>query len=160
MKRTIVVFATLLLGLAAAAQAQGDGTCSSAGLASRWGYTFTGAVILPTGVVPAGSVGRFTVDAAGNLSGTQTSSLGGSVGEDTLTGTVAVNSDCTGTATVRIYSQSGDLLRAAVLALVFVDNSREFRAIFKSLVLANGTSLLAVITMNGKQLAPGRGNQQ
>jgi hypothetical protein len=156
----IVSFATLLMSLAAIAQAQPDGTCSSARLAGAWGYTYTGALILPTGAVPAGSVGRFTVDAAGNLSGTQTSSVGGSVGEDTIAGSVAVNSDCTGTATVRIYSSSGTLLRTAVLALVFVDNAREFRAIFQSLVLANGTNVPAVMTMDGKKLIPGRGNEQ
>lgn len=154
----IVFFAMLLASLAMVAQAQGDGICSSDRLAGAWGYTYTGALILPTGAVPAASVGRFTVDAPGNLSGTQTSSVGGSVSEDTIAGTVAVNSDCTGTATVRIYSPSGTLLRTAVLALVFVDNAREFRAIFQSLVLANGTNVPAVITMDGKKLIPGRGN--
>src|ERR1700730_1327265 len=48
--------------------------CSLAGTAGRWGYTYTGTIVLPTGGLPVAAVGRFTLEADGNLSGTQTRS--------------------------------------------------------------------------------------
>lgn len=161
MKRNIVrtiFFTTLSLSLAAVAPAQDDGACSNARVVGTWGYTYTGTLILPTGAVPAASVGRFTLDTAGNFSGTQASSLGGNVGQDTLKGSASVNGDCTGTLTLRIYDPSGNLLRTAVLAFVVVDNAKEIRGIFTSLVLPAGTSLPTIITANGKKLSSDRGN--
>jgi hypothetical protein len=158
--RRIFFFATLLLSLAALARGRDDGICSNAVVAGTWGYTETGTLILSTGAVPFAAVGRYTLDGAGNFSATQTSSLGGSVGENTLKGTATVNSQCTGTLTVDVFDQSGNLLRTAVLALVYVDNAREVRAIVTSLVLANDTALPPVITFNAKKLFPYRGNDQ
>jgi len=152
--RMISFFAALLLGLAAVASAQDDGTCSLAGPAGQWGYTWTGTIILPTGPVPAAAVGRATLDAKGNISATQTSIVGGKVSEDTLKGIFTVNSDCTGTQTVSVYDKSGNLLRTAVGATVSVDNGRESRATMTSLVQPNGTSLPTVITMNAKKQFP------
>ena len=81
MKRNVVwtnyLLATLMLGLAAGASAQVPRTCSLAGVAGEWGPTLTGTVILPTGPVPFAAVERLTIDAAGNVSGTQTGSAGG-----------------------------------------------------------------------------------
>jgi hypothetical protein len=139
-------FVTPLLALATIAPAQNGGACSNARVAGTWGYTYTGTLILPSGGVPTASVGRFTLDAAGNFSGTQASSLGGNVGKDTLKGSADVMSDCTGTLTLYIYDQSGNLLRTAVLAFVVVDNAKEIRGIFTSLVLPIGEAR-AVITV-------------
>jgi hypothetical protein len=155
-----IFFATLLLGLAARASAQDDRTCSAARVAGAWGYSWTGTFILPTGPVPAAAVGTLTSDAAGGLSGTQTSTVGGVVGQDTLKGTVTLNSDCTATMTIGLYDQSGNLLRTAVWAVVYVDDAREARAIFTSLVLPNGMSVPAVGTCNAKRLFRNRGNEQ
>src|SRR6202051_342962 len=63
----------------------GDGTCSNAGVAGEWGYTETGTVIPTTGAVPFAAVARYTLDADGNLSGTATSSSGGSTAHGTAT---------------------------------------------------------------------------
>jgi len=154
--RTICFFATLLLGLAAVASAQGFRTCTLAGVAGQWGHTFTGTLILPTGPVPVAAVGTITIDAAGNLSGTQTRSVGGRVFEDTIKGTVAVNDDCTGTITDSIYDQSGSLIITAEWDLAFVDNERELRAILKKLVLQpSGTSVPPVVTLNAKKVFHG-----
>jgi hypothetical protein len=67
--RTIFFFATFLLSLAVVASAQDERACSAAGVAGEWGYTETGTLFLPTGAVPYASVGSYTLDADGNLSG-------------------------------------------------------------------------------------------
>ena len=125
--------------------------CSLAGAAGRWGYTYTGTIVLSTGDVPVAAVGRFTLDADGNLSGTQTRSNGGVTAQETVSAKVTVNADCTGTGNFNVY-QSGQLVRSAVLALVFDDNSTELRAIFESLTLTNGPSLPLVVTVNAKKI--------
>jgi hypothetical protein len=126
--------------------------CSLAGVAGKWGYTYTGTIILPTGAVPVAAVGRFTLDADGNVSGMQTRSNGGVSAKETITAKVTVNADCTGTGNFNVY-QSSQLVRSAVLALVFDDDSREIRAIFESLTLTNGPSLPVVITINAKKIS-------
>ena len=128
-----------------------DRTCSNAEVAGEWAYTETGTVIPSTVAVPFVAVARYTLDANGDLSGTATSSSGGSIANVTLKGMGTVNSDCTGTLTVGVYS-SGTLVRTATFSVVYVDNAREGRAIVTSLVLANGTSVPAVLTANAKKL--------
>jgi hypothetical protein len=129
----------------------GDGNCSNARVAGEWGYTETGTVIPTTGAVPFAAVARYSLDRDGNLSGTATSSSGGSTAEVTLKGTSTVNSDCTGTLTVGVY-ESGNLLRTAAFAFVYGDDAREGRAIVTSLVLADGASVPAVLTVSAKKL--------
>src|ERR1700687_344461 len=87
-----LLFATLTLSAVPSAQAE---QCSLAGVAGKWGYTYTGAVILPTGAVPVAAVGRFTLDADGNISGAQTRSNGGVSAQETSKGKLTVNADCT-----------------------------------------------------------------
>jgi hypothetical protein len=144
------IFLAALVGLTPAAQGHG---CTMSDVAGSWGYTYTGTIILPTGAIPAASVGRFTLDVAGNLSGAQTRSVGGGVGQETIKGTGTVNADCSATFKIDVYDGAGNLLRSAVLASVFVDNARELRAIFASLVLPNGASLPTVITINAKKMS-------
>jgi len=145
-----LVFAMVALGAAPSARAQ---QCSLAGAAGKWGFTLTGAVILPTGPVPIAAVGRATIDAAGNASGTEARSVGGGFAEETLTGTLTVNPDCTGTITAKFY-ESGQLVRTSVVAIVFVDNMKEFRGVQESLVLPGGTSLPVVLTVDAKRTFP------
>jgi hypothetical protein len=155
-----VFFFSALLALAAVASAQDNGACTLAGLAGRWGYTITGTLILPTGPVPFAAVGRQTTDTEGHISATQTSVAGGAVSKDTLKGTSTVNSDCTGTITISVYDQSGNLLRTASWATVMDDNGREVRAIMTSLVLPNGARLPTAITLNAKRQFPNSSNEQ
>jgi len=153
--RTILVAATLLASLAAAASAQDEGTCSISSVAGTWAYTLTGTLMTSTGAVPFAAVGRETYDFDGTWSATQTSSMGGKIGQDVLKGTVTVNPDCTGTLKLSVYDQSGTLLRTAALDLVYLDNAREVRAIFTSLVLQpSGTSVPAIITVSSRKLFP------
>ncbi len=152
--RTLVFLAPLLLGLIATASAQNQ--CSMVSLLGDWGYTETGTIILPTGPVLLAIVGRVTSDAGSNLSGTQTSSLGGQMSQETMRGTFTLDPDCSGVMTVSIYNESGTLLRTATLNFVVDDHARELRAILTSLVVEpSHTSLPTVVTMNARKQSPG-----
>jgi hypothetical protein len=155
MKRNFVrtvLLATLLLGLAASGSAQQWGSCSAAMVAGTWGYTLTGSLIPPTGAVPYASVGQFTVDMFGNVSGERTVSANGTIVPSTIKGTATVNSDCTGTLTEGFYDQTGKLLGNSVKAVVYTDNGREARAIVTSVLQPNGASVPAVLTMSARKL--------
>ena len=140
------------LSLSGVAMAQeGDSRCSNAAVAGSWGFTTSGTVFLPSGPAPALVVGRFNLDQAGNLEGTQTRSVNPlSPDRETITGTILVNSDCTATLTVNVF-HSGVLNRTATLDLVFDDNLREVRGVFTSAVRADGTHIGTVLTFDGKR---------
>ncbi len=83
MKRNIVptiCFAALLLSQVAAAPPKDKKdkhdatTCSNASVAGTWGYSETGTLFLPTGAIPYASVGSYTLDSDGNLSGARNAS--------------------------------------------------------------------------------------
>lgn len=161
MKRNLVIatlvavlFATLNAGPIPAARAWGSGGCSNAGVAGSFGYSYTGTLILPTGVVPAAAVGRYASDAAGNLNGSQTRTVGGGVAQETITGKLSVNADCSATLLAKVY-QGGVFQRSAVIALQYDDNASQARGIFESLILSNGTNVPVVITIEGKRLFHG-----
>jgi hypothetical protein len=126
-------------------------TCSAATVAGEWAYTETGSVMPSSVAVPFAAVARYTLDAGGNLSGIATSSSGGTVANVTLKGTGTVNANCTGTLTVGVYA-SGSLVRTATFDVVYVDGTREARAIIASLVLANGTIVPSVLTVDAKKV--------
>jgi hypothetical protein len=144
----IISFAVLLASLAPTAHAA---TCTLANVAGNWGYTYTGTLLLPSGPIPVAAVGRYTADLDGNISGTQTRTVAGAAAQEVIKGSGTVNSDCTGTATIGVYDQSGNLLRTGTLAAVYVNNGKEIRDIFESLVLPDGTSLPVVITAEAKK---------
>jgi hypothetical protein len=139
-------------------QNEGDSSryapCSAAASAGEWAYTETGSVLPSTVAVPFAAVARYTLDADGNLSGTATSSSGGTVANVTLKGTGMVNPDCTGTLTVGVYAL-GNLVRTATFDVVYVHRSREARAIVVSLVLADGTIVPAVLTVDATKVVNG-----
>ena len=122
--------------------------CSTASIAGRFGFTTTGSIPALGQVV---ATGIFTQDASGNITGTQTRSLNGSVAAETFTGTATVNSDCTGTDSIQVF-QDESLVRTTTLHVVYDDNGREVRAIFTSLVLPNGVSLPSIITIEARKL--------
>jgi hypothetical protein len=130
--------------------------CSLATVAGDYGFTITGTLILPTGTVPVAAVGRDTVGADGSFLGTETRSLGGSVAEEMLKGSVTVNPDCTGKLTAQAF-KSGQLVRTSSFDLVFDDNARAGRALQTSLVLPDGTSVPNVITVETRRISPSSG---
>jgi hypothetical protein len=168
MKRNIVwimfFLAMLVMSLAAVAKDNRDRdecTCSPAKVAGTWGYSETGTMILPAALaaylgLPAGpnsyaSVGSYTLDRDGNLSGARTASLGGITLEATITGTATVNPDCTGTVAL---SFNGGSSGTAEKFIVYVDNASEARMIIKSSKLPVFGSVPSVLVTEAKKLFP------
>lgn len=152
--RTMFFFATVLLGLAAVAPAQDEGACSTATAVGTWGWTETGTQFQPNGAVVFSAIGVTTHDADGNVSGWTTRSTGGTMSHYTIKGTGTVNPDCTGTATVNLYDDSGNLFSTAILDHVYVDNGRERYSIITSSVRPDGTKVPVAIIMYAKKMFP------
>lgn len=149
----IITVVTLCLGLVPAAQAAEH--CSNAKAVGNWGFILTGSLIPPTGPVPGAAVGTLAIDPAGNFTGTEARNVGGGfVGDETIQGSLTVNSDCTGTVSASIY-ESGALVRTVVLAIVFTDDSNKFVAVQASLTLPDGTNVPVVVTLEGNRLEHG-----
>jgi hypothetical protein len=128
--------------LALAQPAQAKSQCTMSNVAGDYGYTSVGSVVSPP-VGPFAAVGRVTITSAGTFTGEQTTSVGGNVVDETITGTYAVDPDCTGTAVAYIY-RGGSLVRTTSFDIVWDSNRKEFRAIFRS----PGTG----ITINGQRM--------
>lgn len=148
----------LMLSVLAAATvslpAQGK-HCSTARTSGDWAYTYTGSILTQNVFVPAAAVGHFHQDAAGNISGSQFRSVGGSSAAEDITGTVTVNADCTATATITVLVNA-EVQRTAVLSAVYDANMDRARDIFESLTLANGTNVPVVLTADVTRIFSGR----
>lgn len=129
--------------------------CSAALVSGKWAFTTTGTI---PAIGPVSAVGTFTADRSGNLTGSQTRSLNGDIADETFTGTSNVNEDCTGVDVIQVY-ESGVLVRTTTLNLVYDDNGRGARAIFKSLVQPDGTTLPTVLTIEARKMFPGEDQQ-
>ena len=126
--------------------------CTSATAAGTFGFTTTGTLILPSGPVPVGAVGLITFDLNGNAAGSQDRSLGGAFAHETLTGTLTVNRDCTISLLANVFDSSGTLVRTSTIDGVLVNNGKQIRGIFETVVLANGVSLGSVLTVDGNRV--------
>lgn len=142
----IALLASISIGVPSA-HANG---CTMRDAAGQYGFTLTGVLITPNGAVPAAAVGRATVDPFGNVTGTEARNVGGGYADETLSGTLTVNSDCTGSMTLNVY-QAGQLVRTSVLSIVFVNNQQELRMVQKSLTVPNSGSIPAVITVDARR---------
>jgi hypothetical protein len=129
----------LLAALASAASTANARSCSLAGVAGRYGYTTSGSI---PALGPFAAVGAVNLEASGNFSGGQTTSINGALVAETVSGTYTVNPDCTGAVVVNVY-HNGVLARTTNLSIVFTNNQREFRAIF----MTSGT----VLTLQGRK---------
>jgi len=95
------------------------------------------------------AVGKFTLNGAGSLlNGVATSSLNGNIAEETFDGTYTVNSDCTGTFSVQIFSGGAELF-AVTMYVVYDKKMEHVHALFTSVVAPNGVSLPTVIAADG-----------
>ena len=141
----------------ATVHADQSGRCSLATVAGNYGFTINGLLILPSGPVPIGAIGRAAVDTEGKVSGTEARNVGGIFANETLTGTVAVNADCTATETLQFF-ESGQLVRTIVLSAVVDDNSNEVRFVQQSLTLPDGTNIPVVVTAVARKISPSSGN--
>jgi len=124
--------------------------CSNAGQAGNWAYTYTGTIFTQNGPVPAASVGHFSQDSEGNITGSQVRSVAGNSGLEDITGNVAVNRDCTATATINVIV-NGQLQRTAAIALVYGSNKNHARMIFQSLTLPDSTNVPVVLTIDANR---------
>lgn len=147
-KATLATLAIALLSIAPSLHA----ACTNATMQGKWGFTGTGVVILPTGVVPVGAVGSVRFDLAGNLSGDQDRSLGGGTAHETFSGTYSVSEDCALTITADVYDDAGTLQRTTILKGVVVKNGKETRMIYDSITLPNGAPLPSVLTLDGNKM--------
>ena len=136
-----------ILGNPAAAQA-GESSCSLSRAAATWAFTDSGTVI---GLGPRVAFGKFTLDASGKLlNGVATSSLNGVIAEETFYGTYTVNSDCTGTLNIEIFSGDTELFAVSV-GLLFDDRMQRFNDIFTSVVTPGGVSLPTAIAAEARR---------
>jgi hypothetical protein len=158
MKRNLVIgvlvavlFAALSAGPISAARAWGSDGCTISSVAGAFGFSYNGVGILPSGPVPVAAVGNFRQDAAGNVVGSESNSLGGNSTDQTLLGKITVNHDCSGTLVAQVY-EGGVLVRTSYIHLQYENNTNEILGIFQKLVLPNGSNLPVVITIDGKRL--------
>jgi hypothetical protein len=127
--------------------------CSLSGASGSWAYTYSGTIFTPAGPVPAASVGRFSQDAGGTVTGSQTRTVAGASGVEDVSGSVSVHGDCSASATIDVLV-NGQVIRTAVLALVYDNNQKQARGIFQSLTLPNGTNVPVVITIDLARVFP------
>jgi hypothetical protein len=168
MKRNIVwtlFFVVMLsLSLASVAKDKEDMTgyaCSPAKVAGTWGYSETGTMVLPApyGPLPYASVGSYTIDRDGNLSGERTASMGGMILKATITGIATVDPDCTGTVSLSFFDLSGNPSGTAEKYIVYVDKAREARMIITAATSPLFGNLPAVLVTEAKKLSPGHDNE-
>ena len=167
MKRTLVwtlfIVATLSLNLAAAENEVYGYKCSANKVAGAWGYSETGTIAISQPIATAlglpgpgyysyASVGSYTLDRFGQLSGRRNASLGGVRLYASFTGSATVNPDCTGMVTLTFFNGDGSPAGTAEKYIVYVNGAKEAQMIITA---AGGP---AVLTTNAKKMSPGSGN--
>lgn len=148
--KTLVSMGVLLVAAMVGGNSVHAHECTMLGAAGKYGFTLTGVLITSAGAVPAAAVGKAVVDASGHVTGTESRSVGGDYADETLSGTLTLEPDCTGTMTVEFF-ENGTLVRTSVLSVVFVSNQTEIQMIQKSLTLPNGAAVPVVITVVAKK---------
>jgi len=131
--KATVAAAVACLTLVAASTAQA-GACSNASLKGKYGQTISGQLLPGPGVVlPQNGVAMTTFDGKGTFTQEDFVVINGSptsTGFTSETGTYAINSDCTGTATINYPDGSW-----IDLELVVVNQGREFRTVVSALTM-------------------------
>jgi hypothetical protein len=128
-------------------------SCSLANAAGKWGFSYSGTAITPSGPVPLASSGYYAEDAAGNMSGAETVNLGGIAAQETITGKFTAGANCQWTLVANVY-EGGNLVRTSVIDGVWVLNSTQGTASFRSVTLPDGTQLPVVVTINASKMFP------
>jgi hypothetical protein len=127
--------------------------CSMAKTAGNYAFTLTGTLIIPgVGPAPIAAVGRATVLANGDVSGTEARNVGGQYADETLTGTFTMSADCTGSLTISFF-EAGQLVRVSVLSIVQDDDNQELRMVQKSLTLPDGSTLPVIATVAARKIS-------
>ena len=126
--------------------------CTGATAAGTFGFTTIGTLILPTGPAPVAAVGVVSFDRDGSTTGSQDRSVGGVFAHETIAGTLTVNRDCTISLLARVYDDSGNLVRTSTIPGVLVNNGKQIRAMFETVVLPNGLNLPSVLTIEADRV--------
>lgn len=166
MRRSIAVtvfVAAALVSVAAVAQ-EWHSPCHISTVCGTWGFSETGTLYLPTPggpvAVPYVSVGEYTVDRWGNMSGERTAVRGGPTGATVqrarIEGTATVKGDCTGELNIRLYDPvSGALFNTVVKSVVYVDDSRAAWALITDILMPDGiTHVTGVLVTEAKRISP------
>jgi hypothetical protein len=141
-----------------AATARAGGSCSLAGAVGNWAFSNSGTVF---GIGPRVAEGVLTLDGAGKvLNGKFSQSLNGIITRGTFTGAYTVNSDCTGALSFDVFDNSDTELFTGKADFTFDDNVRQFRFIFTTAALPNGTPLATDIVGDARKLFSDQGNEQ
>lgn len=156
MTKSIFILAALFLSLAYVAFAQSEGFCTNESVAGTWAWTETGSLIPPAGPVIFTAVGATTRDVDGTITGWTVRSTGGVISRYTIKGTGTVNPDCTGSVTVRLYDQTGNLFSTATLSGVYTNNATEHYQLVTSSLRADGTNMPTALLMIAKKMFPPR----
>ena len=121
---------------AGTASAQGNATCTLAGLKGTFGILSSGLFV---GIGAVVLDGQFTLDGAGSLKGTESGSIAGGIFNNLpVTGSYKVKSNCTGSATFKIPKQPTE---------------------HANLVVVNGGQNLLVIETDANTVVSGSGQQ-
>ena len=146
--RLLIACATVLIVCTVAPPAFA-GACSYSRAAADWIFTDNGTVV---GIGPRAAFGKFKLNAAGDLlNGAATSSLNGTVADETFYGTYTVNPDCTGTISIQIFSAATELF-AVTVKMVFDEKMEHLNGIFTSVVPpGSATSLPTVVAVEARR---------
>lgn len=180
MKRNIVwvvfLVVMLLVSLTVFAQNNGDKdgrACSLNLIAGSWGYSETGMQIVsnpatplptPLALLPYASVGSYTIDRNGSVSGQRTNAQSLLPHQTCLiSGTATVNPDCTGTLNVSFSNPPGGsgCSGGTSKLVVYVNKATEAFMIipFDPITNTAGLKVGAVLTTNAKKIFPHGGDE-
>ena len=119
--------------------------CTLRGVAGDYAISFNGNVLAPA-VGPVATLGILSVDNNGGFTINDTASFAGVIVDRVGAGTITLNADCTGNATVTYtVGQPG---RTATFNFVVLDGSREIQLI--------STTEGSVVTGSAKSMGPAR----
>lgn len=138
----------------APAQATGN-VCTLASVAGDWDFSYSGVAITPQGQLPVAAVGKFSTDAAGNMTGDEINNLAGAAAYQTISGKITMSDNCAGKLVANVY-QAGTLVRTSYIHLQYADQSNHFVATFEKLALPGGGSLPIVINITGERITAER----
>ena len=156
--RPLLILSVATLYVSMAATARAASSCSLASATGNWAFSNSGTVI---GVGPRVAEGVLTLDSTGKvLNGKFSQSLNGIITRGTFTGAYTVNSDCTGALSFNVFDESGAEIFTGTADIAFDDNLRQFRFIFTSAALPDGTPLVTAIVGDGTKLFSDQGDEQ
>lgn len=96
---------TLTLFLCLPHLGQAQSACSTSTLNGTYYYLLAGDILSGGGFYPYSEMGKLVADGQGNIAGSSNASVGGTLSSYSLAGSYSVQSDCSGTLTLKANSQ-------------------------------------------------------